>query len=133
MVAAHEGGYGTTANKTAIEIYQCWKDAGLASFATAGLTGLRCHFFGTLISNSTANQMALTYRMYAMKVPGTALKPGNTELKSNTGGTFLFYEGTDGTNKGFKDTTLFTELYAATKGNSAVANTAGPVVLTKAA
>ena len=55
MVAAHEGNYDTLANKTAIEIYQCWKNSGLSKYADAGLTGLYCHVFQVNMSDTAKN------------------------------------------------------------------------------
>ena len=130
VVAAHTSDYVTTANKTAIEVYQCWKDSSLSKYDTAGLTGMKCHVFQALIGANT-KEVGLMYRMYDMKVPGTALNPTN-DLPSHKDGTFLFYKdtGTGGSKNGFKNTATFTEVYAATKTAAVVANNASGLALT---
>lgn len=112
MVASVESTYADKTTKTSTEVYQCWKDGGLTNFADAGLKGMKCHVFAAVYTDT--NKAVLDYRMYSMKVPGTALIPATQDLKSDKAGSYLFYTDTDNnTKKGFKNDKVFTNIYAA--------------------
>lgn len=127
MVASHEVTFALASTKTTMETYQCWKDSSLSNYADAGLKGLKCHVFVAIYTKDKF--LKLEYRMYKMKVPGTALVPATQDLKAHKDGTFLFHTGTDTTNLGFKNTKVFENIYAATKGEAEVKNNTTPLTL----
>jgi len=78
------------------------------------------------------NQAIITYGLYSMKVPGTALVPATDWKVNTTNGSVLFYEGTGNTNaddRGFKTTTLWNNDYLAEKTTAALP--VGAATLTK--
>ena len=129
MVGSFEGAI--TASKTAMEMYQCWKDYTVTEASTAGLKGLRCHVF-QIAATANAGKATAFYRQYKMKTPAVALDVA-TDLPSNTGGTYLFHKDTSSGNKGFLTTAKFTEAYHAQLAEATMANTAADVTLAEAA
>lgn len=108
----------------------CWKEN--ATENTAALTSMKCAVLS--VKADTANDQAiLSYAIYSMKVPGTALVPATDWKVNTTDGSVLFYEGTNNagaSTRGFKTTDLWNQDYAATKATAALAT--GSLALTKA-
>jgi len=61
-------------------------------------------------ADTADNQAIISYAIYSMKVPGTALVPGTDWKVNTTDGSVLFYEGTGNSgssDRGFKTTALW--------------------------